>query len=250
MGHILNNIYDKVYVINLKKDFLKRNAMKDQLNRLGIEFSFFNAINGIESPNKEVYDEYKKKPLKYNGCHILETRLNKKVLGSYGSLGILKTMEKLFEDAMENNYKKILTLQDDVIFDNDFNSKIIEYLNDIPEDWKILSLGVSQHLWSKVKILEGKKYYNTPYYTDGAFAIGFDYTIYKRILNEIRKFNCNFDSGPVRNIYANYPNKCFTLYTNLVIANLSYSSTQVPRDIIKFSKIFKWNLNNFNYVDL
>ena len=247
MAHILNIIFDKIYVINLEKDKIKKKNMEEQLNKLGIKFSFFNAIDGRNSPYKEIYEKYLNKKLKYEGCHQLEKSLNKKVLGGYGSLGILKTMEKLFENAMNNKYKRILTLQDDTIFDNDFNSKIEEYIKDIPNDWKILSLGVSQHMWSKVNFNKNQKYYKTPYYTDGAFAIGFDHTIFKCILNEIRKFNCNFDSGPIRSVYRRYRNRCYTIYPNIVIAKLSNSSTQEDRDINEYAKVFRWKLNNFNY---
>jgi GR25 family glycosyltransferase involved in LPS biosynthesis len=154
-------------------------------------------------------------------------------------------MEKIFEESINCNYKRILTLQDDVIFDNNFNSILEEYINNTPNDWKILSFGVSQHMWSKVNILKGKYYYNTPYYTDGAFAIGFDSSIYKYIINEIKKFNCNFDSGPIRSIYKKYPNKCYTLYPNIIIADLKNSNTQKDRDMKQYAKIFKWKLENF-----
>ena len=247
MTNIINKIFDKIYVINLKKDYIKRKAMEVQLNKLQIEFCFFDAIDGKMSPYKEIYENYLIKPINFKGSHYLEKSLNKKVLGSYGSLGILKTMEKIYEDALLNNYKKILTLQDDAVFDNDFNSKFEEYIKDIPNDWKILSLGVSQHIWSPVEFIKDKNFYKTPYHTDGAFAIGFDSTIFKRMLNEIREFNCNYDSGPIRNIYKEYPKDCYTLYPNLVIARLSNSRTQQDRNMIEYGKKFKWKLDNFNY---
>jgi len=245
MKHILNEVFDKIYVINLKKDKIKRKLMKNQLNKLGIRYSFFKAVDGKKTSYKKIYENYLLKKIKYEGCHELEIKLNKKVLTSYGSFGILKTMEKLLKNAIENNYKKILTLQDDIIFDKNFNLKIGDYLSKIP-DWKILSLGVSQHMWNNVQIIKNKKYYKTPYYTDGAFALGLDHTIFKQILNNIRKFNCNFDSGPIRSIYKKYPNECFTLYPNLIIARLDSSSTQKYRDIKKIAISFSWNLENFD----
>jgi hypothetical protein len=247
MANIINEIFDKIYIINLKKDFIKKRSIEKKLNILNIKHSFFEAIDGKKSPYKEIYENYVNKPIKFKGCHPLEKRLNKKVLGSYGSLGILKTMEKIFEDARKNKYKKILTFQDDIIFDNEFNSKFENYIKNIPDDWKILSFGVSQHIWSNVELSVNKFFYKTPYHTDGAFAIGFDCTIFKRMLNEIRKFNCNFDSGPIRNIYKGYPHNCYTLYPNLIIARLSNSRTQNDRNIEEYAKKFKWILSNFNY---
>ena len=224
----------------------KLNIITARLSNYNIKYSIFKAIDGTHTPYREQYEAYKSRPFGYEGCHELEFSLNKKVLSSYGSYGILKTMEQVFEDAQMHEYKNILTLQDDIILCKDFNNKFDKSVSHVPLNWKIISLGVSQHIWRDVEFIPNINYYLSPHRTDGAFATAFDHSIYNDVLNKIRKFNCNFDSGPLRDMYKKYPGSCYTLYPNLIIAQLDKSATQESRDMKKYSEKFKWNLNEYD----
>ena len=120
------------------------------------------------------------------------------------------------------------------------------FINFIGTKFKAISLGVSQHIWSK--IVKKHRYYNPIEYTDGSFAIGLDSSIFQEVLNEASKFNIAFDSGPIRHIYKKYKNECFIAYPNLVIADLTSSSISCKRNMIKLSEKFQWDIKSFNYI--
>ena len=71
-------------------------------------------------------------------------------------------------DAKNNNYKRILILDDDVICRKDFNKHWQQWLLKCPKDWKIMLLGATQH----VKIPSSNKDYYFASNTDGSFAVG------------------------------------------------------------------------------
>ena len=52
----------------------------------------------------------------------------------------------------------------------DFEKEARLFFSTIGSTFKIASLGVSQHIWSK--IVKKHRYYNPIEYTDGSFALG------------------------------------------------------------------------------
>jgi glycosyltransferase involved in cell wall biosynthesis len=243
---ILNVIFDKIFVINLKKDIYKKNNIIDKFINLNINFSFFDAVNGYETTEIiKAYNDYKNKPFDWIGSHKYERDRQKKMIPSLGAYGYLQTWINILNFAKEKCYKKILVFDDDIIFDNDFEIKLNKFFTNI-ECFKIVSLGVSQHIWKNIVINDN--YYHPIEFTDGSFAIGIDETIYDELLQDCLKYNISFDSGPVRNIYIKYKNLCYISYPNLVIADLSSSDISNSRNMIKYSNKFKWYLENFNYI--
>ena len=243
---IINKIFDKIYVINLDKDKYKKNMIIKKFKLLNIKFEFFNAINGFDEPHISKYNEYKSKPCSWNGAHRYEKIRNKKMIRSPGAYGYLVTWVEILKIAISNKYKKILVFDDDVIFHKNFETEIRLFFNSINKSFKIVSLGVSQHIWSK--IIKKHRYYNPIEFTDGSFAVGLDSTIFNELLNDSLKFNISFDSGPIRNIYIKYKHECFIAYPNLVIADLCSSSISEKRSMKLYSNKFNWNLDNFNYI--
>ena len=78
---ILNVIFDKIFVINLKKDIFKRNNIIHKFKNLNINFSFFEGINGYQ--NNDIikqYNFYKNKPFDWEGSHRYERDSTKKNL--------------------------------------------------------------------------------------------------------------------------------------------------------------------------
>ena len=241
----VNDVFDKVYVISLKKDVNKKHCMSNKLGSLGIKFEFFEAIDGSIEPYITSYNAYKKLPYDSPGSHFYELSRRMKAIRSPGAYGYLLTWQKLLTYCVKSSYKNILVFDDDAIFDTNFNTKFNIFMDNISGNWKIITLGVSQHIWKNVNIKN--HYYNTPVYTDGSFAIGINYSVYDLLLKETNKLNCAFDSGPIRSIYAKYHDNCFTSYPNIVIADVSVSSIGGSRNMIEFAKKAKWNLSNFNY---
>jgi GR25 family glycosyltransferase involved in LPS biosynthesis len=241
----VNSIFDKVFVINMKKDIMKRKLMQCKLDLLNIDYEFYNAIDGSDHPYIDDYNEYRKKPVTWGGAHYYERTHKKKIIRNPWGWGYLMSWKNILEKIIDKQYKRVLVFDDDVIFDKNFKEKFSTFITSINDDWHIITLGVSQHVWGAVKV--NKNYYSTPFHTDGSFALGIDRSIFQDLLNSVTKMNCVFDSGAVRDIYKH--NKlCYTCYPNIVIADVSNSTIGGNRNIIKFAKKVKWDLNNFNYI--
>lgn len=242
----LNVIFDEIFVINLEKDIYKRNSIIDKFKKLNISFKFFDAVNGYET--KEIikaYNDYKNKPFDWKGSHKYEQDRQKKMIPSLGAYGYLQTWINILNLAKEKCYKNILVFDDDVIFDNNFEIKVNKFFSNI-ENFKIVSLGVSQHIWKNIVINDN--YYHPIEFTDGSFAIGVDEIIYDELLDDCLKYNISFDSGPVRSIYVKYSEECYICYPNIVIADLSSSDISMSRDMVEYSNKFRWELENFDYI--
>lgn len=149
----------------------------------------------------------------------------------------------ILKDAIDNKYKKILILEDDVIFHKEFQERIQKYDN---LEYKLLLLGVSQHVWRFTEMEEDATFYH-PGITDGAFAVGIDSSVFEEILQSCEAKNSPFDSGPLRDIYKKYPKECYVLYPNLVIADLGDSDIRSGRNQAEYAATFKWNLEDYHY---
>lgn len=247
---MLNNLYDKIFVLNLKKDKIKRKHMKEKLDKLNINFDFFDAINGKNSPYFEKYNEYKIKPVGYEGCHINEKIYRNKMIRSPGAWGYIETWVKLLEYVIKMKYKNIVVFDDDVIFDDNFDNKLLECTSNIDiKDTKIVLFGASQHEQYNIHFSESKGYYYPPVYTDGSFASGIDSSVFQELLDHIKKRDCSVDSGAFREIYKKYPNECYVVYPNIIIADVSESSISNGRqNIFDSAKKLRWELDNFSNV--
>ena len=104
----VNEYFDRVVVINLDRRPDRMDKLGPQLDELGIEYERFSAVDAKE-------------------------------LGIEGY--IAGTMSHV---AVWKKYKgqKILVLEDDALFCEDFNEKFAEVMKTLPQDWDIFYLGV------------------------------------------------------------------------------------------------------------
>ena len=241
----LNHYFDKVYVLHLKR---RHNNTLQELKKLGIwNYCLFEGFDGESSIQCiQEYAQYMQSSPSNNETKLLHNK--RRGISSVGSWAILKSMHNLLVDAKSNNYKRILVLQDDVIFHIDFAKEFKRKLDSIDdENWKLLYLGASQHEWNSVDIIHD--YYHPVGTTDGAFAVGIDMILYEELIKEITLFDMPFDSGALWAIQRNHKEECYVLYENIVIADLRHSDLRVSRDMSKYALLFKWNLENFEITD-
>lgn len=120
MLYKLENFYDKVYLINLKR-------REDRLLKTRIEFEKHN----LDFSNVNVFTAYdgQNAPLKSN---------NKVYRAEYGGI---KSHLGVIEDAIKNKYKKILVLEDDVEFCDMFYDNLNQSINMLPKDHNFVYFG-------------------------------------------------------------------------------------------------------------
>ena len=251
---IINQYFDHVYVVNLQNRSDRKVAMLQKLSRLSIKAEFVNAIDGSTIENKSEYQKYFNQPIGLVGSHPLEIAHKRKLISSPGAWAYLKTTLGVLKDAKKRGFDRILFFNDDVLFAKDFEARFEQAIKQTPQDWKLLYLGATQHVWNvpgdlsypnenKLTIDKNEAFYY-PYNTDGSFAVGIDASIIDLLIEDILKMNCSFDSGPLRSVIKAYPNKCFVLNPNLVIADVSESDIRGERNQKILSEKLKWNFGS------
>lgn len=145
------NYFDKVYVINLDR---RPDRWQKFMQDLPADWPFkeperIQAIDG-----KKVHAPGFWKP------------------GS-GAWGCYRTHVRLIEDGLNNGSDRILLLEDDAVFAEDFVEKVKTYIDHLPQEWDIIYLG-GQHLREKkVKPRRFNEYVYEPFNVNRthAFAV-------------------------------------------------------------------------------
>jgi hypothetical protein len=223
--HKINDVFDKVYLLNLERDVDKYEVVKKKLDSLNIEFEVFKAIDGHKL-----------------NCSLLKH-------GNKGAVGCKMSYMQMFKNAKENNYSRILILEDDIFFLNDFINQFDVLYGDllkIDENWKLLYFGGSNRTGqnhinfpkSKDKIqLIGNRFIASTY------AIGYDSSIYDKILeseNDKRAIDVIIGNDIKTNNYIFFP--------YLIYADVSKPSTTTDNNNKNQDFYCKLNyINKTNY---
>jgi len=248
----LYNLVDNIYLLNLFRRIDRYNNSVERLKN--IEIYNFEQFYGIDGNNKIInilYNYYYSKLLLFLKGKNLGY---KKSIPSSGSLAILFSMKNMLFDAIRQEYSKILVLQDDIFFIDNFYDRLQEQLKIIKDiKWKLLYLGANdRNLKNKsnedlIKIKKNK-YYFAEGNIDGAFGVIIDNSIFTELIEEIDKFNLPFDSGPLKTIQKKYIKECIVLYPNLIIADVTESDCRHSRNQQIFSKDLLWNLEDYKLI--
>lgn len=245
---LINEYFDEVYLINLKRRPDRLIRVLSGCNRLNIKVNIVEAIDGLDLQVLADYHKYEAQSIDLINGHPLEKALSKKMIQSPGAWAYLLTWKKIIEKSLDRNYDRILCFDDDVRFIDDFNKKFSSIVESIPETWKVLYLGASQHKWSDdiINMLSDNSLYYAPHETDGSFAIGLEASTFSHLINSINAMNCAFDSGPLRDICSLFGQDSYVAYPNLCIADVRESDIQENRDQHEISDTFRWNLAQYN----
>lgn len=117
---MLQNYFDKVYLINLPEQTNRLETTKKQCERLNIEFELFIAKSG------------KDKDIIINGEITESWNRNASAL-SYNTSSII-------EDAKTKGYKSIFIMEDDIFFEPNFIPIFKKSYENLPKDWHFFHL--------------------------------------------------------------------------------------------------------------
>ncbi len=233
----INNYFDRIFVLNLDKRQDRRKAMEKKLFQAGItNYTFFKAIDGTQEP---AYSHYLNK-IKINNF-----------FESPGAFGILCSIINLLCFAKNKGYKKILILEDDAIFHQNFYKLFSERIKNINNNWKLLYLGT---MMERI-ILEQSCIYNNGFLETsrsiaGAFAVGINLSIFDELIYLIKTTNKPWDIGPLSDINKKYmknnKNEVIILYPYLVIAQTNDSNLRESVSLNSSASKYGWDLFNFN----
>jgi GR25 family glycosyltransferase involved in LPS biosynthesis len=237
-GNILNNYTKKIYVINLKKNIIRRKYILTIMKKHGINFKLVlvNKIKKIE------YDEY----CKYNN-NI-----------SISELGCGLSHLWCLKDIIINKYKNAIIFEDDIIFHKNFEAKFFNIIQ--KQSYDFLMLGACDFHFSEINhknVIEQKYRPNSNFEkVYGAHAIYYSlhcakYMLHNR-LNEFAFFDYNLNK-----IFEYFNTTSFICYPNLVVTEITTSDNNHIYDLFSQKENFfytncftHFNFNDYNFIYL
>lgn len=168
----LNNFFDQIYCINLDRRKDRWSNAFNQFEKNGIVVKRISAIDGSVK--------------KFNRIKTVDPEKVDESLGgdkkiSPTEASITFSHKLMLIDAIANGYDKILMLEDDCSFIDDFNDNFIKTINDLPEDWDLFYLGGQNWLGNPEPYASRL---NITKHTLGMHAVGIRSTIFEKMLNK------------------------------------------------------------------
>lgn len=129
----LNNFFDHIYVLTLDDAKDRQENIANVLS--GLNWSFFKATDKRQlDPTKfardGVYDDERHKNTKRT------TRSMKT-----GEVACSLSHVRMYQDMLDNDYKYVLILEDDVLPEFDALERFDELMQELPKDWEVAMLG-------------------------------------------------------------------------------------------------------------
>lgn len=134
----LNQFFDHIYVISLKRTVERQAKIVECLD--GLDYTFFYGVDKKEFTmdellSKGIYDEDKAKS--YN-------RYDKPMNTS--QIGCAWSHRLVYEDMLQNKYKKVLVLEDNVICKKEGLLLANEMIEQLPNNWELWYLDYHKNL--------------------------------------------------------------------------------------------------------
>ena len=117
--------FNKCYYINLDRAVERKNYMEKALLEQGIQAERTSAVDG------NTIRESIPNPYNFPGIYW----------NKY-ALGLVRTCKNIIMDAIEKNHETIMILEDDVVFEENFNQRLKDYCEQLPDDWGVVQLSV------------------------------------------------------------------------------------------------------------
>jgi len=110
---------------------------------------------------------------------------------TWGEIGVWLSTITAWEYLVESDLEALLVFEDDAIVELNFNERLKEYIDDLPEDWDALALFVPQNQ-------RGDYYYNVIYDEHG------NPKSYRRGNKRFHESNYRIGDGPLSRSYQGY----------------------------------------------
>ncbi len=250
----ITDYFDKIYLVNLRKDFEKKIKSTNQLLRAGIEYELIEAVDGYSGKPMAKYTEYTSRPLgklnRFQEFSEMELSRGKPFIESPGAFGYILTYMRVIEDAKKKGYERILILEDDVLLHFDFEYQSQKFLRNIDNGWKIIHFGASQYKWEHIdesEALQQGFYAPRRIDTCGSFALGIHQSIFDEVIDSAGAFDSPFDLFPLGEIYEKYTGECYVCFPNIVMPDVSKSGIREDRCQYEHGKRMKWMIDEFPF---
>lgn len=129
----LNNFFDNIYVITLKRSKERQVRINEILR--GLNYEIFWGVDGSKLDLKKIRNAGKYDP------EITTTKIPLGRELTPGEIGCALSHLEVYKDIKSNGYQKALILEDDISVVAKTNSKLVQSLAELPQNWEVLYLG-------------------------------------------------------------------------------------------------------------
>lgn len=130
---MIDDYFDKIFVINLTRSNVRRSHIERQFSALNIKnYEFYTAVDGNALDIPALIDQ-----------KIVVTCGRHEIPLSKGELGCSMSHIGIYETMLERNIKNALIIEDDVIVSGRIHDLISNLMDQIPKTWDIIHF----HTW-------------------------------------------------------------------------------------------------------
>jgi GR25 family glycosyltransferase involved in LPS biosynthesis len=201
---ILNDLSNNIYVINLEERLDRKEHIIKELNKIKCnDYTLFNGING--------------------------NNINNPTILKNGMFGLVSTYLKMYDDWKLKKTETIIIIEDDCLFIEDFNSKLDDYIKNIPSNWDMMYFGGNhnKHLGITTQTINEHCLKLSHSYTAHCIILK-DY-VFEELISEIKNFRIENDVA-LANLQKKYNAYSSTLtmvsqlpsYSNIENKNVDY----------------------------
>ena len=236
--YFINNYVDHIYVINLETNILRKNYMTRLMEKYHIN---------VEMITVPILNEYQYERIRNQSI-------------SLGEAGCYLSHMYCLNDAIKNNYNRIIIFEDDIILHKNFHNLFENILQN--NEYDILMLGANDFHFSKTNC---KSISNNLYKPDSktTFLLGTHAIMYsKNGINEmfsLRLSKPTFMDNNLISLLTIFKNTFYIVYPNLVVSDLSTSNihhnfwiTNELKENYFYKNCFnsQFNFNDYNFIYL
>ena len=231
----INNIVNKIYVINLQENEIRRNYILVLMKKLNIDFT----LVIVEKITNENY-----------------TFINKKSNISKSEAGCLLSHLWCLNDIIKNNHKNAIIFEDDIILHKNFKNMLIDQLK---TNYDLLLLGACDFSFSQYNYKNIKNNIYNPTTFDklyGAHANYYSLEGAKKMF-EFKTQHITFFDNNYKEMFDYFKTKSAICYPNLVVSDISTSDLGHSYNFLSltekhyYNKCFKnFKFNNYHFIYL
>lgn len=254
--YVLKNIIDiceveQIYVVNLTHRLDRLIKFNQQFIKMGLKYKIIEGVNARSSFLCQ--QKFQNLLLMKKNDHKSSELLSDwdfnvlKRRSTVATIGYIESQRLVLKDALAHNYKKIMVFDDDSII-NLYPQKIDLDFTENLKNSKIFLAGCSEYSQEdEVTYLDSHKqfYHPIPGKTCGSFAVIYDHTVFKELLELIDEASGPYDNCMLGYIYKKYPDECYATRNHLVIADVSESEIRGSRNQIEHSENKNWDVNSW-----
>ena len=234
----INSVVDKVYVINLDKDTERLASIDRQLRGCNVTYERFSGVIG-----KHIGFDERLTPFCAQFC-------------TDGIKGCALSHRSIWQQAIENKYETILILEDDANLPPNFQEKVRDVLQRVPEEWEVIFLGCRMFCQDKYAVskignrvlgMKAEEYdgdIHSVKGTVGAHAILYKKSFLERVIDE--PISTHFDIH-VTQMVQKYNAKAYGLHPEVV--NLHEDNSVNSNLSDSFPPMANYVLNLYKVVD-